>query len=289
MTAKKYTRWSRTDDALLRRLFSNHPTKQIAEALGRPATAVSVRASNLGLKKSAAYRRTPASGCFIKGQAINGKAWTPAQIELLRKHYPDTRTRELVILCGHSVSSIWGTANKLGLKKSKDAIARFAREEMLDPNHKGRHYFFPKGHAPANKGTRRPGWAPGRMADTWFKKGNRSLRWKDDYPVGSLRLNTDGYVDMKVSEGLRAWRQFHRILWEDAHGPIPKGHILIFKDGDRLNIELANLEMITLRENMRRNTIHNYPAPLKLTIMALGQLKRRINEKQNRGSAQSPV
>lgn len=285
MSSKKYKRWSRTDDALLRRLFSSHPTKQIAKALGRPATAVSVRASTLGLKKSAAYRRTPASGCFIKGQVTNGKAWTPEQIALLKKHYPDTRTRELVILCGHSQSSIYGTATKLGIKKSKEAIRRFAREEMTDPNHKGRHHFFVKGQIPANKGVRRPGWAPGRMAETQFKKGATNLRWKDEYPVGSLRLNTDGYVDMKVREGLRAWRQFHRVLWEDAHGPIPKRHILIFKDGDHFNIELANLEMITLAENMRRNTIHNYPAPLKLTIMALGQLKRRINEKQDRRSA----
>jgi hypothetical protein len=62
---------------------------------------------------------------------------------------------------------------------------------------------------------------------------------------------------------------------------VPRGHCLAFKDGEKLNVCLENLELITRAQNMRRNTIHNLPAPLKQTIHALGQLKRRINERDH--------
>src|SRR6266571_223899 len=108
-------------------------------------------------------------------------------------------------------------------------------------------------------------------------------------PGAQAFLDLHGYIDMKIKEGLRAWRQLHYILWEEAHGPVPKGHCLRFKDGDRLNVELKNLRLISRRQNMARNTIYNLPEPLVKTIMLLGQLNRRIREKQDRRSAQPSV
>jgi hypothetical protein len=97
---------------------------------------------------------------------------------------------------------------------------------------------------------------------------------------------------MRVSfePGAKGWRALHRILWEDAHGPVPGGYIVAFKDGDRLNVELRNLKLISFENNMRRNTIHNFPKPLVTTIQLLGALKRTLNrrrrhEEQNRRSA----
>lgn len=37
----------------------------------------------------------------------------------------------------------------------------------------------------------------------------------------------------------------HRFLWETANGPIPKGHKVIFADGDKTNITLDNLIMVS--------------------------------------------
>ena len=145
---------------------------------------------------------------------------------------------------------------------------------------------------PATKGMRRPGFAAGRMRETQFKKGRRTHNADPDfYVLGALRVNTDGYIDMRTSfqPGALGWTALHRVLWEDAHGPIPKGFCLRFKDGDPLNVELSNLKLISRADNMLKNTIHNLPAPLRTTINVLGQLKRRIREKQDRRSAQSPV
>ena len=49
----------------------------------------------------------------------------------------------------------------------------------------------------------------------------------------------------------------HLLVWEAAHGPIPAHHAIIFLDGDKKNITLGNLELVTRTELMRRNTIHN--------------------------------
>lgn len=218
--------------------------------------------------------------------------WTPARIAMMRERYPSTKTEVIARRLGCALHVVYAKAAKLGLKKSAAYLASPDASHFRRGDHVGAAFWFPKGHVPANKGLRRPGWHCGRMRETQFRKGQRSKRWDPEaYGIGALRVNTDGYIDMKVREapGALAWRQLHLILWEDVHGPVPRGYCLRFKDGDRLNVELDNLECISRAELMRRNTIHNLPAPLKSAIQLLGKLKRRIREKQNRGPSQSPV
>lgn len=99
---------------------------------------------------------------------------------------------------------------------------------------------FKKGHVPANKGKKGlGGWAP-----TQFKKGHKPANYK---PVGTERVNTDGYVEIKIADP-RTWKGKHKIIWEAANGPVPPGHVLIFADGNKLNVTLENLLLITRRE-----------------------------------------
>ena len=220
---------------------------------------------------------------------MNGRAWSAASIARLRELYPNTPAKQIARLLKHSRCSVYGKAHALGLKKSAAgrAAAGFQKGSQV-----GAAYRFPKGHVPANKGLRRPCWHAGRMRETQFKKGyfpaNRDL---DFYVIGALRVNTGGYLDMRTSfaRGALGWRAMHVILWEDAHGPVPKGHCLTFQDRDRLNVCLENIELISRAENCRRNSVHNLLAPLRETIRLLGQLKRSINEKQDRRSAGSLV
>lgn len=222
---------------------------------------------------------------------MNGKLWTERGIAKLRELYPHRYCRDIARELRISRARVYCKAAKLGLKKSaafmkRELAARGRRLRQAGATHQ-----FPKGHVPANKGLRRPGWAPGRMRETQFKKGHISTRWDPEfYVIGALRVNSDGCLDMRISfaHGALGWRALHLILWEDAHGPLPAGYCLRFGDGDKLNVDLPNLELITRAENMRRNTIHNLPTRLRDTIQLLGQLKRRINEKC-RGLAGSPV
>jgi hypothetical protein len=63
-------------------------------------------------------------------------------------------------------------------------------------------------------------------------------------PVGSERVNGDGYVDIKVSDPNK-WRAKHLIVWESHNGKVPVGHVVIFGDRDNRNFDPVNLILIT--------------------------------------------
>ena len=66
---------------------------------------------------------------------------------------------------------------------------------------------------------------------------------KNYRPVGSERVNVDGYVEVKVADPNK-WRLKHRVVWEAVNGKIPKGFIVIFRDNDRTNTDIDNLMLI---------------------------------------------
>jgi hypothetical protein len=219
---------------------------------------------------------------------MNRRLWTEHELAVVRELYPHRPTAEIAKRLGHgrTVDKVHAIANKLGIHKTREFLLQHCR---IRPGQKiGAAFCYPKGHVPANKGLRRPGFGPGRMKETQFKKGQRP---PNKCEIGELRLNADGYVDMKVCEakGANAWRALHTLLWEDEYGPVPAGHALRFKDKDKLNVDVENnLELVTRAALCRRNSIHNLPPKLKKTIHMLGAIKRRIRrEEQNRGLAQS--
>jgi hypothetical protein len=57
---KRLTRgvWSKSDISLLKKLFPNNPTAQIAAKLGRPTDAVKKKASRMGLRKAKKYLKS---------------------------------------------------------------------------------------------------------------------------------------------------------------------------------------------------------------------------------------
>jgi len=60
MAKKKPTKgtWSKNEIALLRKLFPNHPTAEVAAKLGRALDPVKKKASRMGLKKSKKYLKS---------------------------------------------------------------------------------------------------------------------------------------------------------------------------------------------------------------------------------------
>jgi hypothetical protein len=109
----------------------------------------------------------------------------------------------------------------------------------------GRTGHFPKGHAPANKGKPHP--SRGRSAETRFKAGRLPHNTKS---LGHEYTIKGGYIMISVAEtnphtGFE--RRFvlkHVHLWEQANGPLPKGHCLKCLDGDRANTDPSNWELI---------------------------------------------
>jgi len=211
------------------------------------------------------------------------RRWSREDERLLRGFYPNTPTAEVARRLNRTVAAVYGRADKLGLNKSPAYLASPAACRLRRGDHVGARFRFQKGHVPANKGLRRPGWSVGRMRETQFKKGVRQgVAVRLYKPIGTERISKDGYLERKVNDNLplqARWRSVHLLVWEAANGPLPKGHAIAFKNGDKRDIRLDNLECITRAQLMLRNTIHNLPTPLAQTIQVLGALRRKINRK----------
>lgn len=203
------------------------------------------------------------------------RMWTQEEEERLRALFPDTPLPSLVQTFGRPVAAIYGKAYNLGVKRSEAYLAehggRFTGEAGLVTR-------FAPGHRPWNKGLSVS--AGGRSPETRFKPGDMPF---NNMPVGSERVTRDGIRQRKVRDdgpAYRRWKSVHAIVWEEVHGPIPPGHIVVFRDRNprRDEIVIADLELVSRRENMLRNTIHRYPPELKDTIRQLGRLKKAIRE-----------
>lgn len=104
---------------------------------------------------------------------------------------------------------------------------------------------FQKGHNPWNKGTK--GLTKARI--TSFKKGDIPHNYK---PIGSERVNIYGYTEVKTAEP-NIWEFKHRLIWEAHYGKIPRGSAILFLDGNKSNLNIDNLIMITKEQLLRMN------------------------------------
>src|SRR2546423_1457632 len=91
------------------------------------------------------------------------RLWNPEDDVLLRRLYPDVSTPDLAQRLRRTVNAIYARAEILGLRKSAVYLASPAACRLRRGDHVGAPFYFPKGHVPANKGLRRPGWSAGRM------------------------------------------------------------------------------------------------------------------------------
>jgi hypothetical protein len=54
-------------------------------------------------------------------------------------------------------------------------------------------------------------------------------------------------------------------MWEKANGPVPPGHVVVFLDGNRLNIVLNNLMMLSRQEHMAMCRMNRYTNDREVT------------------------
>ncbi len=214
------------------------------------------------------------------------KPWQPEELALLRQLYPHVLTADLARQLGRCQGSVYQKAANLGLVKTPAFVADTARQRSTQPGHPSHQTRFQPGLQPWNKGKAHP--ARGNSAQTQFRPGQlngRALQLV--VPVGSYRINSDGYLDQKTNDqpGLQTlrWKAVHRLVWEAEHGPVPAGHAVVFKPGRKTTeverITVDALELVTRRELMARNTVQNLPKPLARLAQLRGALNRQINRR----------
>lgn len=136
---------------------------------------------------------------------------------------------------GHSYKEIQDAFNRKFKKNiTLSQVKSYIKNNRLNTGRTGR---FTKGHVPANKGQR----GVRVSIATEFKPGHVPHNYK---PVGAERVNSYGYVDVKIKDP-RTWRGKHLLIYEAHYGPIPKGHVVVFGDGNRRNFDPENLVLVS--------------------------------------------
>ena len=206
--------------------------------------------------------------------------WTAEQITVLSERYPHVKSEVIAQEIGRSVRSVYQKALALGLKKSPEFL-QSGLAGRLDGVRGGKTR-FQKGHRTWNAGMK--GWQAQGVQATQFKPGSMP---HDTQPIGSYRLDKDGTLQRKISNAKgnnsKRWRGVHELVWVEANGPVPAGHIVVFKPGMRTNIleeiTLQRVECISFAENMQRNTRHRLPKEINEVIHLRAVLSRQINKR----------
>ena len=178
--------------------------------------------------------------------------YQPFHLDFLREHATLTR-RELT----DKFNARFGTDLSLNIIKST------CRQHKILTGRTGR---FEKGNVPL------PNARAKGPCKTSFKKGQRPDNWK---PVGHERIDTkDGYIYIKTAEP-NVFRLKHCVVWEQHHGEIPEGCVVAFIDGDKTNLNINNLELITRHELLIRNRLQlsTCPKPVRESLRLLARVK----------------
>lgn len=209
------------------------------------------------------------------------KRWTAEEDAIVRAQYPNVKTETLAAQLNRPLCSVYNRAFTLGLKKSAAYLASADACRLRKGDNVGAAHRFKTGQTPVNKGVKHPkGWAPGRMRQTQFTPGQAGWNWK---PVGAERI-ISGYRYTKIADERRVswtknWKATHILNWEAANGALPEGHCLKTIDGNPLNVDPSNWQMVARgmlpRLNGGRHKRLSYdhaPDELKPTLMALAKL-----------------
>lgn len=190
------------------------------------------------------------------------------------KHHYTSEQKEFIKtnIVGRTSNELTEMFNKrFGLDLKVSQIRAFIKNNKLKS---GLNTNFKKGHIPHNKGKKGVGgWEP-----TQFKPGHKPYNYK---PVGSERVNSDGYVDVKVADPNK-WKPKHQLVWEKENGPVPTGHVVIFGDGNRRNFDINNLILVSRKQLaiLNKNNLIQNDADLTRTGIIVADIYRKIGERK---------
>lgn len=190
--------------------------------------------------------------------------YTSEEIEFLRAYAP-----------GHYRQDIADKFNErfntnLSIGQIASTLKRYSINSGIDGK-------FKKGRTPHNKGKKMPPETLEKIKPTLFKKGHNI----NTRPVGSERIDKDGYIVLKVGYPNK-WRLKHLAIWESYNGPVPKNHVVIFLDGNIRNFDINNLALLSRSENLflNKNNLRINDKELTKTAVNIAKLNSKILERK---------
>lgn len=182
--------------------------------------------------------------------------YTQDQIEYMRMIAPKCTANEIVEKINE----------KFNLKLSEGSVSAIRHRNNIRVGKRINRGDFKKGHRPWNKGTK--GIQVGGEL-TQFKAGKEHSGYK---PIGSEINDGNGFTLLKVGDP-NIWARKHYYLYEEYHGKVPEGYLVMFADGDRENFSADNLIAVTRRQHSRLHRRNLVQSDTELTKVMLNVLK----------------
>jgi len=174
--------------------------------------------------------------------------YTAAEDEIIRREYLKMPIKRLAetLLPGRSYTGIMSRLKAMGLEIPAEVINDRKEQSRIQPGNRS----FNKGKKQAEYMTAE---AIEKTKATRFKKGQLPTNTLTDFAI-TTRKDKSGITYKHIRIGLAKWVLYHRYVYEQQYGPIPTKHIIAFKDGNSLNCNIENLELLTMAENVKRNS-----------------------------------
>ena len=127
----------------------------------------------------------------------------------------------------YTPNQIRGLKKNLHLRSNIDTRFQEGSANRSAWFHKGEH------HSPATE------FKPGHICHNTVQVGDITTRL-DDRGKQLLWIKTQA-----TGNPFKDWKPYHRYVWEQHNGPIPKGMCIAFLDGDTMNCDISNLICVT--------------------------------------------
>jgi hypothetical protein len=193
------------------------------------------------------------------------RLFTDEQVRFVRDSYKDISMLEMAALLN----------DRFGTNRTREQIKCLVANRHITS---GRTGCFPKGNKSWNTGTKGLTGAN----KTSFKKGHVPANYR---PIGHERIcPRDGFIFIKIPEhnpytgSPTRYKHKHVHVWEQAHGPVPKGMVVAFVDGVQTHCEEENLMLISRREllNLNRHRYKEMLPDVKPSVLALSKLELKM-------------
>jgi len=194
--------------------------------------------------------------CGRKTGEIKGgvsKLFTHSQVEYIKEKYQNHNPKKVAELLNKTCNGSFTEAQ----------IKSFVHNHGINCDRTGH---FEKGEQPWNKGTK----GVMKPNKTSFKKGDIPLNHR---PVGSERITRDGYRAIKIAEPNK-WELLQRYNWAKVHGNENMPDNLRFKDNDKMNCDVSNLEPVSNQEHMVLNNMgfNQMPDEVKPVVLTIAKI-----------------
>lgn len=179
---------------------------------------------------------------------------------------------------GHHHAETSEEFNKVfGVNTCAYDINNYAKRNKVRNGFTGR---YEKGHVAHNKGKKMPPEFVAKTAKTQFKKGDNPHNM---LPVGSIIVDSSGYKRIKV--GLpNKWERYAHHIWEQYHGPVPKGYNIIHLNGIITDDRIENLDILSNAELARYNKsdFRGKSVEINQVLINIARLKEKTSKKQKK-------